>query len=187
MEVFRDAANSLKKLSQYIPYRFRVFIPKAENYILRIAGVLHVVESVLSGAEEINKDVSADTVRKAIKIVYYFLGQARQVVELYGPQIKKLDRNYVVVIDAVLETISKLNANSVPVSDIMKQFNTLVPAEAAIVSNQKFGALVKKVLTDLSITYAKKRQNNTNGKLVQHVVIPNDSKKKLEQIQQEQK
>ena len=186
-EVFRDAANSLKALSQYVPYRFRVFIPKAENYILRIAGVLHVVEGVLSGAEEIDENVSADTVRKAIKIVYFFLGQSRQVVELYGPRIKKLDRNYVVVIDAILNTISKLNANSVPVSDIMKQFNTLVPAEAAIGSNQKFGALVKKVLTDLKIAYDKKRQNNSNGKLVQHIVIPNDSKKKLLQIQQEQK
>ena len=186
-EVFRDAANSLKKLSQYVPYRFRVFIPKAENYILRIAGVLHVVEGVLSGAEEINKNVSSDTVRRAIRIVYYFLGQARQVVELYGPRIKKLDRNYVAVIGAILNTISKLNANSVPVSDIMEEFNTLVPAEAAITSNQKFGALVKKVLSDLRIAYDKKRQNNTNGKLVQHIVIPNDSKKKLLQIQQVQK
>ena len=186
-EVFRDAANSLKALSQYVPYRFRVFIPKAENYILRIAGVLHVVEGVLSGAEVIDKDVSADTVRKAIKIVYFFLGQARQVVELYGPRIKKLDRNYVVVIDAVLETISKLNANSVPVADIMVVFNNIVPAEAAIISTQKFGALVKKVLTDLRIAYDKKRQNNTKGKLVQHIVIPNDSNKKLLQIQQEQK
>ena len=186
-EVFRDAANSLKALSQYVPYRFRVFIPKAENYILRITGILHVVESVLSGAEEINKNVSADTVRKAIKIVYFFLGQARQVVELYGPTIKKLDRNYVVVIDAVLETISKQNLNSVPVADIMVVFNNIVPAEAAIISTQKFGALVKKVLTDLRIAYDKKRQNNTKGKLVQHIVIPNDSKKKLLQIQQEQK
>ena len=186
-EVFRDAANSLKALSQYVPYRFRVFIPKAENYILRITGILHVVEGVLSGAEEIDENVSADTVRKAIKIVYFFLGQARQVVELYGPRIKKLDRNYVAVIGAILNTISKLNANSVPVSDIMVEFNNIVPAEAAIGSNQTFGALIKKVLTDLRIAYDKKRKNNTNGKLVQHIVIPNDSKKKLLQIQQEQK
>ena len=186
-EVFMQSTNSLKKLSQYVPYRFRVFIPKAENYILRIAGVLHMVEMVLSGVEEINTNVSEDAVKRAVKVVYYFLGQARQIVELYGPRIKKLDMNYVVVIEAVLETIAKLNVNSVPVSDIMVQFNRIVPAEAAITSNQKFGALIKKVLTDLSVAYDKKRQKNTNGKLAQHIVIPNDSKKKLLQIQQEQK
>ena len=186
-EEFKEAANSLQRLSQYVPYRFRVFIPKAENYILRITGILHVVENVLSGVEDIKRNVSADTVRKAIKIVYFFLGQARQVVELYGPRIKKLDRNYVVVIDAVINTISKQNLNSVPVADIMEEFNNLVPTEAAIGSNQKFGALIKKILTDLRIAYDKKRKNNTNGKLAQHIVIPNDSKKKLLQIQQEQK
>jgi hypothetical protein len=186
-EVFMQSTNSLKKLSQYVPYRFRIFIPKAENYILRITGILHMIENILSGVEVIDKNVSADTVRRAVKIVYYFLGQARQVVELYGPRIRKLDRNYVAVMDAILDTINKLNVNTIQVSDIMVQFNRIIPAEAAITSNQKFGALIKKVLTDLSVAYDKKRQKNTNGKLAQHIVIPNDSKKKLLQIQQEQK
>ena len=185
-DVFMQSANSLKRLSQYVPFRFRVFIPKAENYILRIAGVLHLVENVLSGAVLINPNVSADTVMRAVKLVYFFLGQARQVVELYGPRIKKLDRDYVAVIDAILGALATSKTNSVPMSEIITRFNNLVPAEAAIKSSQKFGSLVRRVLTDLSVDYDKKRQTNTSGKLAQHILISDSSKKKLFQLQKEQ-
>ena len=170
-EVFRDAANSLKALSQYVPYRFRVFIPKAENYILRITGILHMVESVLSGEDVIKNSVSADTVRRAVKNCLLLPGPGatgRRVV--WSPKSKSLIEIMWLFIGAIQNTISKQNINSVPVSDIMEEFNDLGPAEASIISNQKFGALVKKVLTDIGIAYDKKRQNNFDGKLVQHIV-----------------
>ncbi|KJR40289.1 hypothetical protein MCHI_003812 [Candidatus Magnetoovum chiemensis] len=92
--VFKNYDNELSKKSSYLPSMFKIFIPKAANYVLRIAGILHIVESYFNQPTftTFTTAISADTIRRAINLVNYFLSQARKIMELYAPK-KKLQLN----------------------------------------------------------------------------------------------
>ena len=187
-QVFLKAANSLQRFAEYVPARLRVFTPKIENYILRLSGILHIINQWEKGFDNISSFIPATTVKGGITLSRFFLAQARKVVELYGPTKTTLDRNQEVIIDAILIMMKKLKTNTVAVADVMDTFNSMVPAEGKIDNNVSFGFLLVKVLKSLKIDYKKSRKQKANGgKLAVHVEIPDASRKKLRSIQQSYK
>ena len=187
-QVFLNSANSLQRFAEYVPARLRVFTPKIENYILRLSGILHIINQWEKGFDNISNSIPATTVKGGITLSRFFLAQARKVVELYGPTKTTLDRNQEVIIDAILIMMKRLKTNTVAVADVMDTFNSMVPAEGKIDNNVSFGFLLVKVLKSLKIDYKKSRKQKANGgKLAVHVEIPDASRKKLRSIQQSYK
>ena len=180
---FMVKANSLQRLGEYVPARLRVFIPKLENYILRLSGLLHMLSQWDKEPQNISQTIPASTVRQAIKLIHFFLGQARKVVELYGPRKISLNKNQEVVVDSILILMKKFNTNSVAVSHIMDTFNSLVPDEGKIKSLLSFGALLVKILKVLDIKYTKARKSKADGSMGMHLEVPEPSVKKLLLIQ----
>jgi hypothetical protein len=183
-QTFLAEAHSFQNFAEYVPARLKVFIPKIENYILRLSGILHTVNQWTSGTQNISQTIPASTVKGAITLARFFLAQARKMVELYGPRKTTLGRNQEVMIDALLLTMKNFGSNIVAVSDVMGTFNSLVPDEGKIPSDSSFGSLLVKVLRGLKVEYKKARRQKANsGNLAQHVEIPRDSENKLLAIQ----
>ncbi|MCD4735576.1 MAG: DUF3987 domain-containing protein, partial [Bacteroidales bacterium] len=156
-QVFMDYYNSLTAMSHYVPVRFRVFIPKAMDYVLRISGLLHVLESVMNGQQIIDPSVSADTVNRAVKLVYYFLSQARQIVESYGPKKQKISMDSKHVLASILIVYDSKNCLKLPTEEMHGVYNNSVPNEAQIGTIVSFGKLIVKTLKEFKIKYEKKK------------------------------
>jgi len=156
-QVFMGYYNSLTAISHYVPVRFQVFIPKAKDYVLRISGLLHVLESVINGQETILPSVSVDTVNRAVKLVYYFLSQARQIVESYGPKRQKISMDNKHVLTSILAVYDSKKRLKLATEEIHGVYNNSVPKGAQIGTIISFGTLVKKTLKEFKIKYKKDR------------------------------
>jgi hypothetical protein len=134
-----------------------VFIPKAKDYVLRISGLLHVLESVMNGQKTILPSVSVDTVNRAVNLVYYFLSQARQIVESYGPKRQKISMDNKHVLTSILVVYDSKKSLKLPTEEIHEIYNNSVPNEAQIDTIISFGKLVKKTLKEFKIKFKKDR------------------------------
>ncbi len=185
---FLTYVNSMGRLTQYFPEIFAIFARKAPEYVLRISGILHVIEFVLSHppfaqnteaqkqasqqnpfetntiAPEpiISQYISADTLNRAIKLVNYFMSQARQIVELYGPQKTRLSLDQKGVLEAILSVHENRNSFELPNNEIHKEYNNNLPDEAKIYEPSSFGKILAKTLRELKITYQKKKLKIAN-------------------------
>lgn len=177
VNTFIDFSNSNGKLKQYVPRMFKVFLPKAENYVLRLSGILHAVEYSLAGQVPPHV-VSNSTVGKAIQLAEFFLSQARKVVELYGPSLKKLNQNQKAIFNALLNLYKVNNSIFFAVSEIMDEFNRIVHPEGQVKTDKSFGKMIRKELKSAGISYTSKKIT-INGKSKMGVEI---QKEVIEQL-----
>lgn len=177
-QVFIDYENSLTALIPYVPKRFAIFIPKATNYVLRISGILHIIESIWQGQKVIPTVISVDTLNRAINLVNFFLSQARKIVELYSPKKVSLSMDYKHVLVSIISVHETRNSFELPTGDIISVYNNNVPKEAKIESDVSFGKLLVKIMKEFNINYEKKRKL-IDGKNYQCCII---NAKSLEQI-----
>lgn len=185
---FLQVANSLQRLGDYSSYRLRVFMPKMENYVLRLSGLLHMLHQHDRGEQPISDQIQSDTLEKAVKLAKFFLAQARKVVELYAPRKIALDKTQEGIIDAIISTISKSSESWIAVSEIMNTFNGLVPTEGRIEDPSTFGTLMAKVLNKLKIEFTKKRRPREGiGVKAMHLEITKEAEKMLKACQKDYK
>jgi len=65
------------------------FVPKLITYCLKIAGILHVLDSVSTGSIDIKNSIKAGTMERAIKLTKYYAGQSINSLQLYGAKIEE--------------------------------------------------------------------------------------------------
>ena len=174
-QVFIEYENELTENAPYFPVRFRVFIPKATNYVLRISGILHAIEYAIQG-QPIPLTISADTVTRAVKLVNYFLSQSRKIVEDYGPKKPTLSMDQKHILASMMSIYKTRNRYELPTQEIMTAFNSSVPKQIQMKSDISFGKLLKKILDDLKIPYQKERKK-IDGKNRQCCIIDDKSLK----------
>jgi hypothetical protein len=66
--VFMNYENKIKSQMQYLTERLRGFIPKHITYIVRLALILHLLNSK-------KDEISTDTLNSAIQLARYYLGE----------------------------------------------------------------------------------------------------------------
>jgi len=155
-DIFMKYENSLNDLSDYVPNMFSVFIPKATNYILRISGILHILELVIA-KKQVSIEISADTVKRAINIVTFFLSQARKMVESFGPKKQTINTDSKQVFKSIMDIFDSTKNFTLTTKDIYEIYNKKVPKEAQIGTSISFGKLLVKTMKDFKIKYEKKR------------------------------
>jgi hypothetical protein len=155
-ELFRNYTNSLEEMRQYLPDRFKVFIPKAITYALRLSGLLHVVDYTIRKTKP-NKIISLSTVKNSVELANFFLSQARKMVELYEPKKPRLTKDQTFLIGSILDIHNKRNSFTLPLSEIHLSFNNSISKNAQIKSDVTFGKSIRKALKDLKIGFVSKR------------------------------
>jgi hypothetical protein len=155
-QLFYQYYNSLERRRPYVPDMFGVFLPKGPEYMLRFAGLLHVVEYTLSKLP-IPPVISKDTLQRAADLVMFFLGQARLVVELYGPKKSELTKDKEMLIKSILHVVDIRKDSTLPFFEIKETFNKLVPAEGQIHDDSTFGKFINKNLKEMIGSYDHRR------------------------------
>ncbi len=77
METWTKFHDRLSDLHNFMPKRFRGYIPKLKTYCLKFMAVLHLLECYPKG--KLTLTVEKSTVLAAIKLTRYFAGQAMQL------------------------------------------------------------------------------------------------------------
>ena len=180
-QVFIDYENSLTALTPYVPSRFAVFIPKAVNYVLRISGILHVIESLHNGQTPIPQEISADTVTRAVNLVKFFLSQARQIVELYSPKAPAISMDQKHILESIISIYENRNDFILPTGEIFNIYNNNIPKEAQIDTVESFGKLLVKTLNELKVEFQKERKR-VDGRNYQCCIINDKSLKQIKKI-----
>lgn len=83
-ELFIDMSISCEKSLTGRNSSIRGWANRKPGFVLRIAGILHVMEWLESGAKDIPELMSVDTMEKAIKVVDYFTEHSRAAFEHMG-------------------------------------------------------------------------------------------------------
>lgn len=178
--IFMDYENYLTRRKQFDPGKFKVFLPKASNYVLRISGILHAVEAAMNN-QHMTLEVSAATVNRAVNLANYFLSQARKIIELYGPQKPQIDSNQKQVLKTILSIYNSKNNSVITTEEIQAEFNSSVPEGVQSTNLSSFGSLVRKTLKDNKIKFEKKRPR-LNGKDRKAIVLEKTAIKAIEKL-----
>ena len=156
----------------------RIYYPKAETYVCRIALVLHCLEQLMNNSH--STTISADTVRRAIKVVLFYLGQYKMVVAKVNPatdslsgellRIRDLLKRHKELTPRIVKRCDRQLAKTKNVDSLIKEyFQTLVDAGIAewIPSKtSKIGLISSSVNTSVNncqkvSTQAKANNNNS--------------------------
>ena len=156
----------------------RIYYPKAETYVCRIALVLHCIEELMNNSH--STTISADTVRRAIKVVLFYLGQYKMVVAKVNPatdslsgellRIRDLLKRHKELTPRIVKRCDRQLAKTKNVDSLIKEyFQTLVDAGIAewIPSKtSKIGLISSSVNTSVNncqkvSTQAKANNNNS--------------------------
>jgi hypothetical protein len=155
--VFKNYDNELSRKSSYLPSMFKIFIPKATNYVLRIAGILHFVECYFNPVI-FSETISPETIRRAINLVNYFLSQSRKIMELYAPKKKlQLNMDARAVLSAVVALSDTRNSFELPTNEMYKIYNNQVPEQARLSSDVSFGKLLGKIFKEQKLPLTRKK------------------------------
>jgi hypothetical protein len=83
-ELFAKMADENEKSMKGINSSIREWANRKPGFVLRIAGILHIMEWQESGAKAIPELISSDTIKKAIKVADYFTEHSRAAFEHMG-------------------------------------------------------------------------------------------------------
>ncbi|MGD9731471.1 MAG: DUF3987 domain-containing protein, partial [Desulfamplus sp.] len=182
--VFQSYDNALSRKSSYLPSMFKIFIPKATNYVLRIAGILHLVEAYFN-QPTFTTAISADTIRRAINLVNYFLSQSRKIMELYAPKKKlQLNMDARAVLSAVVVLSDMRNSFELPTNEMYKIYNNQVPEQARLSSDVSFGKLLGKIFREQKLTLTRKKLA-IDGKTPQGIITDAGTINKIRELLKE--
>lgn len=136
-DFFLAYENKNNEKCDFIKGKLKVFFPKANTYVCRIAGMLHVLEHIDIDAAKIDvpDEISLSTVKKAIQIMDYYLGQARKLIELYNPDVIKFDRQEEIIAQSVIKIASESDDNAtleIIISQLTKTYNEIAPASGSL-------------------------------------------------------
>ncbi len=138
----------LNKVLPYLPDKLAVFKPKTVTYTVRLAGLIHTLEAIAKDQGP-TPVVQVETIRKAISLARFYLGQARCVVELYGnqPQLKGGGKD---LVEAILSLRGKIKAGRLPIAYIRDAYNARTLPELRLKSRQIVQA-IKDLKTQLGL------------------------------------
>jgi len=142
-DCFADFRNRTFAARDSFPPAFRGFIPKAASYVLRIAGLLHVMEQ-LSNGEDISPVVDLEIVRMAITAVSFYLGHILEALRLLnGEQTSIQQRDDEKYIISALENLSGKAARQgyITVQNIANSYNA---STGGAVNARKMGDILLK-------------------------------------------
>lgn len=140
---FLDFRNNIYSMRDHFPPAFRGFIPKAVSYVLRISGLLHVMEQFFSG-DDILPVVDVGTIQKAILAVNFYMGHTLEALKLLHGQktmIQFVDQKECIV--AILESLSPKEETRgfITVKQIAESYNEVTGGN---VNSRKMGDILLK-------------------------------------------
>ena len=138
-DYFFQICNSWNAYSPYMKETAAVFIPKLITYIVRIAGILHVIHQGFS-----NQEIKLSTVKAAVFLVEYFAGEAFYQLSLYSSIQPVWDELEQEVMRAIKVLINQPNNGMVAISKIKAILDENLP-ESISISSRKIGAIIEKL------------------------------------------
>lgn len=126
--VFNKFMTKYKKIAHYSSDdSFKVFIPKLTNYVLRIAGVLHVI----SRENDTQMIISLDTINNSVKLAEYFAHEAVKVLNSYnqskGPQESSFNEIQIRLLKVLRNLSSEVKKGRLQLTLILDEFNDHCP------------------------------------------------------------
>lgn len=120
-------------LQPYLSDRAGVFIPKLITYSLKLAGVLHCLESFTNGVEpsKIPSTINKNTVEKAIEVTRFFMGQIILMSRLYDPQKKRINEFQKKLIETLYTLQDEVKNGRLPLARIVEAYNRSLPENLA--------------------------------------------------------
>ena len=113
-DIFADFSNELKEKRQGL---LEVFVPKLISYTVRISGILHI----LRGTKD--KDINVDVIRDSINLIFYFFGQVKDVLALYGEKSSQYSEQEIRLISILKLLEEKVADGLLSVDNITQEFN----------------------------------------------------------------
>ncbi len=163
-QLFKTWRNECDIAKLELPLMLRGFIPKSFSYILRIAGVLHCLESFSTNSAP-SENINDATLRAGIDIMEFYLGQAVDAVRLLSdgktaPPVEMSERTSLLA--RTFEGLRNQTDNGrLAVGFIQEQFNMLAPAEERIETSRAMGRVLRGF--GLTVSAGKHHANERNG------------------------
>lgn len=156
---FRNYRDHLYGLMSYLPSRFAGFIPKATEYALRLAGILHVWHAFPDFPPR--SILSQDVMGKAIRLASFYLGQARLLLQLYQ-DYPELRADQQILIGILAEADSLVDNGAVPTGILCERFNARVPEAIRLTNTRKLTANLKELssMAETTLTFRAMRWRN---------------------------
>ncbi len=148
VDTFEEFYNKYKEYEVLTSGKLRAFIPKLIAYSIRIAGVLHVIESFVND-KPIDGPINKDTVTNAIELTKFFAGQVVKVLKLYDKSGEMLNEQQKRLIEVLHKLEDKVKNGRLLFSIITEMFNKELPEQLQIDNNKVIGSMLRDGL-DLS-------------------------------------
>lgn len=130
--------NEYGQLATVLPSKVSGFIPKLYLYSLKIAGLLHILDSF--GKKHIVPTINEKTIQDAIKLTEYYLGQVGKVLKLYGSK-KELNEQHKRIVDVIRNLQGEVTNSKLELSKIVEGYNRGLPKHAHLTAEKMSNVL----------------------------------------------
>ncbi|MBE7444817.1 MAG: DUF3987 domain-containing protein [Planctomycetia bacterium] len=125
--------NEYGQLATILPMKVSGFIPKLYLYSLKLAGLLHIIESFKK--KNISPTINEKTIQDAINLTKYFFGQINKVLRLYSKKDEL--KEYQTRLSRVIHTLQgDVASGKLPLSKIVEGYNKELPTHAHLTSEK---------------------------------------------------
>ena len=125
--------NEYGQLATILPMKVSGFIPKLYLYLLKFAGLLHILDCF--NKKTISTTISEKTIQDAIRLTKYYLGQVGKVLKLYG-QKKELNEQHKRIVDVIRNLQGEVTNGKLELSKIVEEHNRGLPEHAHLTSEK---------------------------------------------------
>lgn len=146
--IFEEFYNKYKGYEVLTSGRLGVFIPKLIAYSIRIAGVLHVIESFVND-KPTDRPINKNTASNAIELTRFFAGQVVKVLKLYDKTEKVFNEQQKRLINVLHKLQGEVKKGRLLLSIITETFNKELPEPLLINDNRIMGSMLR---DDLGLT-----------------------------------
>lgn len=141
LDIWESFYNQFQEIAAYLPSKARVFVPKLITYSLKLAGVLHILNSF--ECRNMGSLIFEDIIEGATKLTGYYAGQAMALVSGYGKPTEEKTEYKNRLIYALQQLKCEVNNGELLYSKISEELNKTLPEQLKIRGNKTIGTLLR--------------------------------------------
>jgi hypothetical protein len=151
-EKFFEWRNQLYSCKDRLPAQLRGFLPKAVEYVLRLTGVIHVIQMFSRGSTP-QAILSVEDLERGIKTVSFYLGQIQGALRLieeddYSPP--EISERSLLLAQTLDQLRPHLENGRLSVGFILKHYNMVAPKTQRIGKPRGMGAVLRAISLTIS-------------------------------------
>ncbi len=145
IEIWETFYNSYGAKQAFLSDKARLFIPKLLNVSLKLAGILHIINTAEGDDSDDSDVISKEIISDAIELTKYYAGQIIKVCKLYNDDDTQYSETHKRIIKAIYESKDKINKGRLKLNDIRDAYNrTILPALKLASNNRELSHVLTK-------------------------------------------